>query len=227
MAALADRFRLDPATVARLEALANLIITEPLAPTTVRDPRGVVRDHLADSLVALELQELRSAHEVADLGSGAGIPGLPLAIALPQARFHLVESNGRKCRFIAQAIEAAGVTNAAVVQSRAEAWSDGRERLDLVTARAIGPLAVVAEYAAPLLRVGGTLVAWRGRRDLEAEAEAGRAAEVLGLEPLAPIQVRPFPEAEHRHLHLLSKVRETPARFPRRPGLAAKRPLGV
>src|SRR5437588_213070 len=83
---------------------------------------------------------------------------------------------------------------------------------------------VGVEYAAPLLRVGGTLVAWRGRRDREAEAAAVRAAERLGLEVGEVRRVRPFPGAEHRHLHLMLKVIETPRGFPRRPGIAAKRP---
>jgi 16S rRNA (guanine527-N7)-methyltransferase len=96
-----------------------------------------------------------------------------------------------------------------------------------VTARALAPLAVLAEYAAPLLREGGVLVAWKGRRDAQEERDAAAAAEELGLavEEIRP--VRPYPEAEHRHLHLLRKVAPTPDRFPRRPGIARKRPLGA
>ena len=138
----------------------------------------------------------------------------------------LVESNGRKCAFIAAAIEAAGATNAAAVHARAEAWPDGLEASDLVTARALAPLAVVAEYAAPLLAVGGSLVAWRGRRDPEDEAAAARAAAELGLEPGTVTRVEPYPGALHRHLHVMRKVAPTPDRFPRRPGMARKRPLG-
>ena len=87
---------------------------------------------------------------------------------------------------------------------------------------------MVAEYAAPLLAVGGTLVAWRGRRDPAAEdAAAVRAAELLGFELSEPVQVHPYPGAKHRHLQLMLKVRETPAGFPRRPGMARKTPLGA
>ncbi len=109
---------------------------------------------------------------IADLGSGAGFPGLPLAVALPAARVSLVEGNGRKCAFMAAAIEACGAHNATPVHVRAEAWPDGIGSCDLVTARALAALAVVAEYAAPLLTPGGTLVAWRGRRDPDDEAAA-------------------------------------------------------
>lgn len=199
---------------------------DPEAPTTVTERAGILRDHLADSLVGLELPEVRAACAVADLGSGAGFPGLPLAIALPGARVSCVESNGRKCAFITRAAEACGAANAVTVHARAEEWADGIKACDLVTARALAPLAVVAEYAAPLLTVGGALVAWRGQRDPYDEAGGARAAAELGLEPGPVIRVEPYPGALHRHLHVLRKVTATPDRFPRRPGMARKRPLG-
>jgi 16S rRNA (guanine527-N7)-methyltransferase len=192
----------------------------------VTERAGILRDHLADSLVALELAEVRAATAAADLGSGAGFPGLPLAVALPEARVSCVESNGRKCAFIARAAEACGAGNAAVVHARAEEWAEGFGACDLITARALAPLAVVAEYAAPLLSLGGSLVAWRGRRDPEDEASGARAGAQLGLEPGPIVRVEPYPGALHRHLHLLRKVDATPDRFPRRPGMARKRPLG-
>jgi 16S rRNA (guanine527-N7)-methyltransferase len=98
---------------------------------------------------------------------------------------------------------------------------------DVITARALAPLPVVVEYAAPLLSVGGTLVAWRGRRNPRDEAAGDRAAAELGLEPLEIRHMPPFLGAEHRYLHLMSKVTETPLGFPRRPGMATKRPLGT
>lgn len=224
---LARRYEIaDEPGVQQLETLVELVSFDASAPTTVTEPGAVVRDHVADSLVALQLDAVRTARSIADLGAGAGFPGLPLAAALPGARVTLVESNGRKCGFIAGAIAACGLTNAAVVQARAEEWREGRESCDLVVVRAVADLAVVAEYAAPLLRLGGTLVAWRGRRDADAEARAGRAARVLGLQVLPPVRVTPYPGAENRHLHPMVKVETTPARFPRRPGMAVKRPLG-
>ena len=206
--------------------LAERVAGDPEVPTTVTDRAGILRDHLADSLVALELPEVRAATAIADLGAGAGFPGLPLAIALPDATVSLVESNGRKCAFIAAAIEAGSVGNAAAVHARAESWPQGLGSCNLVTARALAPLAVVAEYAAPLLAMGGWLVAWRGRRDPDDEAAGARAAAELGLDPGAVTRVEPYPGALHRHLHLMHKVAPTPERFPRRPGMARKRPLG-
>jgi 16S rRNA (guanine527-N7)-methyltransferase len=226
IAALAERYDLPSAAAAQLERLHRLLVEDPLAPTALRDPEGVVDDHLADSLVALDLEAVRSAGSLADLGSGAGLPGLPLAIALPDAAVFLVESTERKCTFLERAIAVSGAVNARTVNARTEAWPEGLGRFDVVTARALASLDVVAEYAAPLLRVGGLLVAWRGRRDREAERAAERAAVKLGLEPLEIRAVQPYPAAQNRFLHLISKVRETPGGFPRRPGVAQKRPLG-
>lgn len=223
---LLDRYGLLPDLGERLMRLVELVSGDPLAPTTVRDPAKVLDDHLADSLVALELAEVQAAATIADLGAGAGFPGIPLAIALPGAEVALVESSTRKCAFMGRAIALTGARNARVFHARAESWAEGLGGFDLVTARALAPLDVVAEYAAPLLRVGGTFVAWRGRRDLEAEAAAVAAASCLGLEVHQPLPVVPYRGAEHRHLHLMSKLRETPERFPRRPGVARKRPLG-
>jgi 16S rRNA (guanine527-N7)-methyltransferase len=223
---LAERFGLSEAATAQMRELHRLLVDDPLAPTAVRDPRKVIDDHLADSLVAVELDPVRSAGTLADLGSGAGVPGLPLAIALPGVSAALVESAARKCAFLERAIDCCGVANARAVHARAESWPEGIESFDVVTARALAPLEVVTEYAAPLLVVGGTLVAWRGQRDPGAEAAAARAAETLGLEPGPIVAVRPYPAAQNRHLHLMSKVTQTPSGFPRRPGMALKRPLG-
>jgi 16S rRNA (guanine527-N7)-methyltransferase len=226
LSSLLERHGLSAVTGERLWRLVELVATDPLAPTTVRDPARILDDHLADSLVALELPEIQAASAIADLGSGAGFPGLPLAIALPDAAVVLVDSSKRKCAFIDRAIGLTGAGNARIYHTRAETWRDGLRSCDVVTVRALAPIDVVAEYAAPLLRLGGTVVVWRGRRDSEAEAAAAEAAAQLGLELREPIQVVPYRGAEHRHLHLMSKVTETPERFPRRPGVARKRPLG-
>jgi 16S rRNA (guanine527-N7)-methyltransferase len=223
---LAKRYRLDPGATAQLARVIESVASDAHAPTTVRDRRRVVDVHLADSLVALELAPVRTASRIADLGAGAGFPGLPLAIALPHAEVALIESNGRKCAFLERAVEGAGIRNAHVVHARAEEWADGIGRCDLVTARALASPAVIAEYGAPLLRIGGVLVAWRGRREPAAEEAGARAAAELGLQVQEPVRVRPYAGAEHRYLHLMAKLAETPSRFPRRAGRALKRPLG-
>jgi len=223
---LVRRHRLPAGAAERLAAVLDALAEDPHAPTKVRAREEAVDAHLADALVALELPDVRAARSVADLGAGAGFPGLALAVALPEAEVALVESNGRKCEFIRAAIARATIPNARAVAARAEAWSEGIGACDLVTARALAPLGVLAEYAAPLLREGGALVAWKGRRDAEEEQIAAAAARVLGLTVEAVVPVTPYPAARHRHLHVLRKVAPTPPRFPRRPGMARKRPLG-
>jgi len=181
---------------------------------------------VADSLAALAFGAVRAAGRIADLGSGAGFPGLALAIALPAAEVSLVESQRRKCEFLERARTAAQVANARVVCGRAEDWSAGASLNDVVVARALAPQAVVLEYAAPLLRLDGTLVDWRGKRDPRAEAAADRAAAVLGLRRETVRRVAPSEGATDHHLHVFVKAETTPERFPRRAGIARKRPLG-
>lgn len=229
---LAVRYELEQEASTRLGLLLEALAAEVDPPTTVRTPAAALDAHLADSLSGLELPPLRAARQIADLGSGAGFPGLALAIALPGTRADLIESVGRKAAVIERLAQAARVENARAVVARAEEWAasppalgGGREAYDAVTARALAPLAVLAEYAAPLLAQGGVLVAWKGRRDPEEEQAGARAAERLGLEVEEVRHVVPFPGAEQRHLHLLRKLEPTPAGFPRRPGMARKRPL--
>ena len=225
--ALSARFSLPKRAVERLGTLLELVAVEPTSITAVRDPAAGVDVHVADSLVALELGVVRQAKRVADLGSGGGFPGLALAVALPDARIALVESVQRKCAFLERAVAALGLTNVTVVNARAESWQAGLEGHDAVTARAVAPLAVLVEYAAPLLRSGGTLVAWKGRRDEAEEADAAVAAGALGMSVPRARAVDPYPGADDRHLYLSSKVAPTPAGYPRRPGIARKRPFTV
>jgi 16S rRNA (guanine527-N7)-methyltransferase len=197
------------------------------APTAVREPRQAAQTHIADSLVALELEAVQAAERIADLGSGAGFPGLALAVALPAAAVSLIESQRRRCEFLERVCAAAELENTRVVWSRAEEWQAGVARNDVVTARALAPQPVVLEYAAPLLRMGATLVDWRGRRVRTEEDAAERAAAALGLRRAQVRRVTPFEGARDRHLHVFVKVAETPPRFPRRAGIARKRPLGA
>ena len=187
---LAARWQLEPPEPGRLAALLEML-EDPAAPTTVRRPSEAADAHLADSLVALELDAVRSARTIADLGSGVGFPGLALAVALPGARVALVESAERRCAFLRRAVRAAGLDNAEVVHARAEQWAAGAGAQDLVTARALATLPVLVEYAAPLLELGGALVAWKGRRDPGEEAAGARAAAEVGLEPIEVRRVRP------------------------------------
>lgn len=223
--AVAARYGLSAEQRRRLSGLVERLSSDERAPTAVREPGEVAARHVADSLVALELAQVREAHRIADLGSGAGLPGVVLAVALPQARVTLVESQARKCAYMASLVAALGLGNVRVACARAEEWPEGLGANDLVVARALAAQAVVMEYAAPLLELGGWLVEWRGARDAREESASETAAEILGLRRVEARAVRPFPESRDRHLHVFEKVAPTPARFPRRPGQAHRRPL--
>jgi 16S rRNA (guanine527-N7)-methyltransferase len=227
LAELVARFGLDAGQELRLRALLGLLAEDEHAPTPIRASAEAVDAHVADSLTGLDAHVLRAARRIADLGAGAGFPGIPLAIALPEATVALVESSGRKCAFMGRALERTRTANAEIVNARAEDWTAGVGLNDVVTARALAPLAVLCEYAAPLLSVGGHLVAWKGRSDPDEERDATAAADQLGLELAGVQSVRPFGGARDRHLYVYVKVRDTPERFPRRPGIARKRPLGA
>jgi len=197
----------------------------PISASTVAKARDV---HIADSLTGLAIDPLAEAKRIADLGSGAGLPGLVLAACLPDARLDLIESLGRKCEFLTEAVGRMGLHNVTVVCERSEDWaaSGGRETYDAVTARAVGSLVTLAELASPLLREGGILVAWKGARSADEEAELARAADRLAMEQTEVRSVRPYTGSRDRHIHLVGKNGPTPNGLPRRPGMAAKRPFG-
>jgi 16S rRNA (guanine527-N7)-methyltransferase len=206
----------------------ELLEEERASVSSVIDPERAWKVHVADSLSGLEIPALRDAPRIADVGSGAGFPGLVLAVALPGATVDLVESVGRKCDFIRRAIEAAGIANARAIDARSEelAGGEGREAYAAVTARAVGRLSTLAELASPLLEEGGVLVAWKGKRDPEEEEQMANAAGALAMRPEEIRHVGPYAGSEHRHLHVLRKLGPTPPDLPRRPGIAKKRPRG-
>jgi 16S rRNA (guanine527-N7)-methyltransferase len=199
----------------------------------VSEPAEAMDAHVADSLSGLAVSDLSRARRIADVGAGAGFPGLALAIALPGARVDLIEAAGRKTAVIGRLAQAAELPNARAIAARAEDWArtpaalgGGGSAYDAVVARAVAALPVLVEYAAPLLRESGVLVAWKGARSEEEEAGGAAAAAAIGLAPEEVMRVEPFEGARDRHLHVFRKVAPTPERFPRRAGMAVKRPLG-
>ena len=219
---------LAPNARAKLEELVELLAA-PEAASSVRDPAEIRKVHIADSLSGIEPGELGSAPRIADIGAGAGLPGLVLAIALPEAQVDLVESIGKKSDFIERTAAALDLSNARAVNARAEelAAGEGREAYDAVTARAVGRLSTLAELASPLLREGGVLVCWKGKRDPEEEAELERGVTKHAMSVEEVRTVGPYAGSRHRHIHRLRKNGPTPEGLPRRPGMAKKKPFGA
>lgn len=218
---------LDGVAREKLQVVLTLLAEERASVSSVVDERAW-RVHVADSLTGLDVPELRAAGRIADVGAGAGFPGLVLAVALPNAEVDLIESVGRKCDFMRNAIAAAGISDAAVRNARSEelAAGEGREAYDVATARAVGRLSTLAELASPLLKPNGVLIAWKGKRDSEEERQLEQASRMLAMRPEAILDVGDRAGSEHRHLHVIRKVGSTPADLPRRPGMAKKRPRG-
>ena len=218
---------IDAAARAKLETVLALLAEERASVSSIVDERAW-QVHVVDSLTGLEIPELREASRIADVGAGAGFPGLALAVALPSAQVDLIESVGRKCDFMRRAIEAAEIPNATVLNTRSEdlAAGEGRESYDAVTARAVGRLSTLAELASPLLKPNRVLLAWKGKRDEEEEQQLENAAGALAMSPETILDVGDRAGSTHRHLHVVRKAGPTPTNLPRNPGIAKKRPKG-
>ena len=197
-----------------------------------RDLGGIVLDHVVDSLSCLLFAPLSSAKRLADVGSGGGLPGIPIKIAKPDLETTLIESTGKKSRFLEYAVGALALDGVTVANSRVEDLarsSAHRGEYDVTTTRAVAHLSVVAEYCVPLLRVGGFSVSMKARLEGPEFTEGRRAIESLGarISECIPVSFVPEVGEKARQLVIIEKVRETNSRYPRKPGTPAKRPLGV
>jgi 16S rRNA (guanine527-N7)-methyltransferase len=198
--------------------------------TAITEPEAVETRHFLDSLTLLPLLTRRSAVSVIDIGSGAGFPGLPLAIAQPSLRITLLEATQKKAAFLRHMTESLMLTGVTVLPERAEdAARDPlhREAYDAVVARALAPLPVLAELTLPFCRMGG-LVAAQKKGDIRSEREEAAAAiRLLGAQ-LGDSVPLDLPElGEPREIVILEKVVPTPSTYPRRAGQPQKQPLGA
>ncbi len=198
--------------------------------TRLTQPDEVASGHLLDALAALPLLDVATPARVVDLGSGGGVPAIPLALARPDIRWLLVDSVGKKAAVLRELVATLGLANTGVTADRAEALGRDprhRERYEVATARACAALPVLAELALPLVSVGGRLLAWKGPlRDGDDEVRRGRAA--IGQVGGGRLHIQPAgPATLGGHTFVVvPKERPTPPRFPRRPGEPGRRPLG-
>lgn len=216
----------------RLERYVELLLdaNSHLNLTRIVAPEEVARQHLLDALVALPLLDELAPGRAVDLGSGGGVPAIPLAIARPDVHWLLVDSVTRKARALEAFADALGLVNVAVGARRAEDLGRDpghRERADLVTARACASLPVLAELALPFVRIGGELIAWKGPLTAgDDEVRRGRTAiGEVGGGGLRIVPAGTLSLGGHTFVRV-TKLRPTPTRFPRRAGEPGRRPLG-
>ncbi len=198
--------------------------------TAITRPKEIVTHHFLDSLAPLGLLKVPTGATLVDIGSGAGLPGIPLKIAEPGLKMFLVESTAKKTAFIRSTIQALGLQDVTVSEARIEDLGHDpayREQFDLAVARGVGHLAVLCEYALPMLATGGLFIAYKGRRVSEELQSGQKAADILGGRVEQAIRaVIPFLE-EERFIVPVKKLRTCPAKYPRRAGIPQKRPLGI
>lgn len=208
--------------------------------TSVRTTDAIVAKLVAPSIQLLApaggwlpTAEWWAGRSVIDIGSGAGFPGIPMAILLPECNFTLLEARAKKCHFMRDAIEQLGISNASVVNSRAETAGQKqayRERYDVAVARAVAPLPELAELVLPFVCVGGTALLPKGGSDAELQSEvktASKAIDTLGSAPAVVMDDNSGADAasgEERIVYLM-KIAPTPDRYPRNTGIPRKRPI--
>lgn len=206
--------------------------------TRITDYEEVQTKHFLDSLSCLEVIE--RAWKVSakgadvdvraiDVGTGGGFPSVALKIASPALHLTLLEATGKKAEFLQALVERLGLEDVVIINARAEEVGQNpvyRERYDLALARALAGMATLAELTLPLVRVGGLVIAQKGENPAAEVESALKAIDTLGgqVQEIAPVVIPGLDGA--RHLVMLKKVSATPAKYPRRPGMPAKRPLG-
>lgn len=193
--------------------------------TRIIDRESAERLHIADALTLLPHLP-KESHRLVDVGSGGGVPGIPLAVARPDVTVLLVESTQKKAAFLRQTGEALGLENLSVSEWRAEdvGNSNNRERFDICTARAVGAMDMLVEWCLPLVKVGGKLLAMKGAKVGDELPLAGKAIKVLGGgKPV--VHPAELPGADHHVIVEVPKVSRTDKRYPRAASVAKGKPI--
>jgi 16S rRNA (guanine527-N7)-methyltransferase len=190
--------------------------------TAIIEAEEVREKHFLDCLCLVPL--LKDAKSLVDVGSGAGFPAIPLAIALPALRVTMVEPIGKRTTFLSEVVKQLGLKNTEVVNGRAEEFADRKLRYEVATARAVAALPILLELCTPLVKVNGLIIAMKGSSGMEELDQSKHAMEVLNLK-VKEIQKEVLPSAGIRYNIVVQKVRETPIGYPRNYSQIKKKPL--
>lgn len=219
--------QLNSTQIEQFSLYADLLIewNEKVNLTSITDPQEIVIKHFIDSLT---LGQFVQGHRLADIGTGAGFPGIPLKILQPEIQLFLVDSLAKRLDFLEVVIEQLGLREVKTVHSRAEDFGINpqyRESFDRVTSRAVARLPVLLEYAVPLLKRHGLFLAAKGSQVDDEVNESGKALKVLGAKVNRIARFTLGTEAEHRAIVIIEKIAQTPKTYPRKAGTPAKQPL--
>lgn len=220
----------DPEMILKFQRYQELILdwNEKVNLTSITDPQDFVKKHYVDSAVLCSFEQLSQAKSIIDVGTGAGFPGIPLAILHPDKKFLLMDSLNKRIRIISEIAGEIGLKNVSFLHGRAEELAqkkEYRERFDLCVSRAVANLAVLSEYCLPFVTVGGWFTPYKtGSVDHEL-TESGRAIGLLGGQLIEnkELRIKGY-DLDHRIL-LIKKIKQTPAKYPRKAGTPAKEPL--
>ena len=196
--------------------------------TALTAPEDVAVKHIIDSLTAYDAALFDGARTLIDVGAGAGLPGIPLAVYAPHLTVTLLDSLNKRVRFLTEVTAAMGLQNVRCIHARAEEaarTAEHRAAYDIAVSRAVARLPVLLEYTLPFVRVGGTLLALKGRAYAEEQKEARRAAEVLGGGRITARPVHLPGLDDVRAILTVTKERQTPAAYPRGGGAPTRRPI--
>ncbi len=195
--------------------------------TGEKNADGIIWQQVYDSLYLLKLTDLNKGLEVIDLGSGGGLPGIPLKICRPGIKMYLMDSSKKKASFLKEAIERLGLNDTYILCGRAEEFGknkDYREQYDLVVCKAVAEMAALIELALPLLKLEGRALIYKGPRGKEEAEEAKRALEICGGRISGEWQYN-LSGGQSRSLYEIKKESFTPHKYPRRPGVPERKPI--
>ena len=196
--------------------------------TSILDEEEMYIKHFIDSYLIVKTGIKLSNKKILDIGTGAGFPGIPLALLFSKSEFTLLDSLNKRIKFLEIVLEQLEVSNVELVHGRAEdfaKYDEYRQRYDIVVSRAVAELSVLLEYALPFVKIGGCFIAYKGKNYQSEINNSENALDILGGEIIEQHHFKLPINFDERHLIVVQKVKNTPFRYPRKPGKAIKNSL--
>ncbi len=218
----------DDSTINKFQEYMDCILekNESINLTAIKDRDEFIQKHYMDSISIAGLEGFRNAEGIIDIGTGAGFPGVPLAIIAPEKKFVLVDSLQKRLKIIEELCNKLGIDNVEVIHKRAEEigrMEEYREQFDFAVSRAVASLQVLSEYCLPLVKIGGKFIAYKGPEAQNEIRDASNSIKTLGGE-FEKIEEKSYGGLNH-NLVIINKKSNTPKKYPRKPGTPSKQPL--